>query len=463
MDMEIKKLIDLIGQTSADAWEITEVKTHGWEFYFIRHRLDQNRLVRTTHTTVRIFRKIEDGKLLGSASEEIPPTASDEEALRILHALSERAGFVRNPAYTLLDPGEETALSGDAGSKTALPGASGSETAPSKGSCAEGGSVKNEPSVSDIARNFIKTMEEILESADADLNSYEIFANVREVHFVNSNGIDKVETYPDSMLEAVVNARDKGREIELYRICHMGSCDRENLTAELVNAMRFGRDRLKALPMPKLEKIPVLFTTSDAKEICRFFTDRMSASFKAQGYSDFEVGTPLFGGQMESRVTVEAVKSLPNSSCNRGFDAEGALRRDAVLIREGVPEQFLGDRQFSSYLGLKNSFMPGNYRLSGGTYSEEELRRGDYLEAVEFSDFQVDALSGNLAGEIRLAYWHHGKEVTPVTGGSISATLLEAGKTMKLTRALRQYDNMEIPAAIRLEDVSVTGVDDKTE
>ena len=36
-------------------------------------------------------------------------------------------------------------------------------------------------------------------------------------------------------------------------------------------------------------------------------------------------------------------------------------------------------------------------------------------------------------------------------------------KTMKLTRALRQYDNMEIPAAIRLEDVSVTGVDDKTE
>ena len=112
MDMEIKKLIDLIGQTSADAWEITEVKTHGWEFYFIRHRLDQNRLVRTTHTTVRIFRKIEDGKLLGSASEEIPPTASDEEALRILHALSERAGFVRNPAYTLLDPGEECSFGG---------------------------------------------------------------------------------------------------------------------------------------------------------------------------------------------------------------------------------------------------------------------------------------------------------------------------------------------------------------
>ena len=76
---------------------------------------------------------------------------------------------------------------------------------------------------------------------------------------------------------------------------------------------------------------------------------------------------------------------------------------------------------------------------------------------MEFSDFQTDALSGNLAGEVRLAYWHHDGEVIPVTGGSISATMMEAAKTMKMSRNLKQYDNMEIPAVIRLEDVSVTG------
>ena len=36
-------LIDLVKNAGADAWEITDVVNEGWEFYFIRHKLDQNR------------------------------------------------------------------------------------------------------------------------------------------------------------------------------------------------------------------------------------------------------------------------------------------------------------------------------------------------------------------------------------------------------------------------------------
>ena len=75
--MEIPQIIEMLKDIKADAWEIEECVNESWQFYFIRHALDQNRLVRTTHTIVRVYREMEDGKLLGSASEEIPKTSAE--------------------------------------------------------------------------------------------------------------------------------------------------------------------------------------------------------------------------------------------------------------------------------------------------------------------------------------------------------------------------------------------------
>ncbi len=428
--MNLTQLTELVKASGADAWQITQVLREGMEFYFIRQALDQNRFVETNHTTVRLFKELDGGQAIGSASEEIPPTASKEEAQELLASLLGRASYASNPYYTLNAPAEPVSASG-----------------------------QKAPDVAQVAKTFLETMRSIPASDEACLNSYEIFANVKTVRLLNSRGVDLTAVYPDSMLEVVVNANRGEKEIELYRISRMGSCDAAELKRSLAETMRIGQDRLRAQPMPKLGNIPVLFTSADVKELAGFFISRMSASFKKRGYSDWEIGKPLFDGKMQTPLSLETKLFLPNSSCNRFFDEEGALRRDAVLIRAGVPECFLGDRQFSCYLGLENSFQPGNYTLSGGTESEEALRTGDYLEAVEFSDFQTDALSGSLGGEIRLAYWHHDGITTPVTGGSISASMLENAASMRMSKELRQYDNMEVPAAIRLENVSVTGIE----
>ena len=39
-------IVSLMKESGVYAWEISDVKTTGWEFYFIRHALDQNRAVR---------------------------------------------------------------------------------------------------------------------------------------------------------------------------------------------------------------------------------------------------------------------------------------------------------------------------------------------------------------------------------------------------------------------------------
>lgn len=417
----------LLNEAGVTAWELSEVRTQGWEFYFIRHALDQNRVKDVSHITVKVFQLIEDGKFLGSASCEIAPTADETEIRAQIADLAYRATLVKNRPYTLRAPEAD-------------------EPAP------------EEPiDLAAIARDFLRTVRKLPETAGEDINSYEIFVSAKTRRFMSSTGIDRRESYPSSMLEVVVNARREGHEIELYRNYKSGTCDVEGLRKDLLRTMQYGRDRLLAKPTPALEKADVLFTARDAVSLYDYFADRLNAAMVYRKLSDWELGKPVAETFHGDRPTVTALRELPNSSMNRRFDGEGATIRDAVLLEDGVAKNYLGARMFAAYLGLEQAFSPTNLAASGGTRSEEELRAGAYLEVVEFSDFQVDSVTGDLFGEIRLAYWHDGETVTPVTGGSLSGSMLELAGEMYFTRESAQYDNWRIPAATLLKGVTVTG------
>ncbi|MBQ1306211.1 MAG: TldD/PmbA family protein, partial [Erysipelotrichales bacterium] len=211
---------------------------------------------------------------------------------------------------------------------------------------------------------------------------------------------------------------------------------------------------------PKLGKFPVIFSTSDVLSIYEGFSlDRMSAAAKYMRYSDYEIGKPIVENPEGDMVTLYALHELENSSHNFLFDEEGALIRDRCLIRNNIPENFYGNRQFSQYLNLDHSSIVYNYSVEGGTKSASELRKGDCLEIVEFSDFQCHPITGDIAGEIRLAYWRHDGIVTPVSGGSVSGNMRELAKKMYLSKELRQYDSALVPSVTRIEGVQITGIE----
>ena len=416
-------LLPCLAECGADAWEVTESRTEGWEFYFIRHALDQHRVRHVTHTTVKLYKKSEDGTLLGSASSEIHESASEQETRDLLSRLLFQASLVRNPVYALHEPQPVEPLS--------LP----------------------IPDISDMARDFIETMKEIPETAAENINSYEIFVNLSTRRFMNSNGIDLTETVPDSMIEVVVNARNEDHEIELYRSYTSGTCDRENLKKDLSDTLRFGRDRLHTVPTPPVSSAPVILSTSAAVDVYGYFIDRMNAAMKYRRLSDWEIGQKV----TESGLTLEAVRSLPNSSENHAFDSEGAPVRDLLLIENGTASAFWGSQQYAGYLGLKDAFIAQNFKISGGTASADALRTGTYLEVVEFSDFQVDSMTGDIAGEIRLAYFHDGDTTTIVSGGSVSGSMRETA--LSFSKETRQYDTHLIPMVTRLENMHITGIE----
>ena len=422
-DRHLEQLLSILKSSGADAWEVTDTNEWGWEFYFIRHRLDQHRTKAVDSFAVKVYKKLEDGRFLGSASAQIAPDASEEEMRRTVEGLCRDASYVRNPFYTLNKPVKaETA-----------------ETAPMdmKAVCAD----------------FLQAMRSLPETETEDLNSYEIFVSEIRRRFLNSEGIDVTDVYPSSMVEAVVNARKDGHEIELYRLFHSGTCSKDTLTRELTEALAYGRDRLVTTPTPALGKADVVFSTDPARELYLYFIDRLHTSMVYRGMSDWKTGDAV----APETLTVRAVKTLPNSSGNTAWDAEGAPVRDLTLIENGKAVSYWGRRQFSQYLGLESSFEASNFAVSGGTESADDLRRGDFLEVVEFSDFQVDPIAGDIAGEIRLAYLHQGGKVTPVSGGSVSGNIRELLDGFRFSKETRQYDCLLIPSVTRLQGVTVTG------
>ena len=420
-------ILALLKASGADAWEASDTVTEGWEFYFIRHRLDQNRVRDVEHIRVRVCRKSPEGKTLGSASGEIAPTATREEAAAMIARLLQQAELVKNPYYTLNQPRGGAEPAGEAADLAAL------------------------------SRDFVETMRSLPETQTEDVNSYEIFTSNVKRRLVNSEGVDVTTVAPRSALEVVVNARREAHEIELYRMYTSGTCDREGLRARISETMRFGRDRLAAVPTPRLGTSAVVFSTDAAVELYRCFIDRVSAEYRYQQLSDLAPGREAVEGARGDRLTIHAVKHLDNSSANAACDAEGAPVRDLALIEDGVVRGCWGSRQFAQYLNLEDSFIAGNFAVAGGVQPAQALREGPCLEVVEFSDFQVDAVTGDLAGEIRLGYLRDADGVKIVTGGSVSGSLLELAKDMRFSAETVQYDNIVIPAVTRLEGVSVTG------
>ena len=431
--MELIKYLDAEGLN----WELTQTITRGWEFYFVKHELDQHRAKEINDVTVKVLRLSEDGSTLGTAAATIPLPSDPsemrkEEMEKTAKDLAYRASLVKNRPYTLLAGHESHRLH-------------------------EEPVVR--PDIASIAKAFIEAVRSLPETDTEFVNSYEIFVEEKIRIFRNSAGIDVTEIFPRSFAEVVINARHGDHEIELYRSYNSSTCDAEALKEDLTRTMQFGRDRLLAEPTPALGSIDVVFSTADAVSIYQFFTERLLANMIYQQYSDWSIGKDVAPEAEGDRLTITALQELPNSSHNTVFDAEGAPITDTVVMEDFVPKAVLGNRMFSCYMGLENSFIPSNYRVEGGTRTEAQLREGRYLEAVEFSDFQVDEVTGDIFGEIRLGYLHDGDAVKIVTGGSISGSMFGFINNLQASKALRRYDNMEIPALTRLQGVTVTGIE----
>ena len=60
MAENLERLLKVLKASGADAWEVTDTLEKGWEFYLIRHALDQNRYKELESFRVKVYRRMDD-------------------------------------------------------------------------------------------------------------------------------------------------------------------------------------------------------------------------------------------------------------------------------------------------------------------------------------------------------------------------------------------------------------------
>ena len=144
--------------------------------------------------------------------------------------------------------------------------------------------------------------------------------------------------------------------------------------------------------------------------------------------------------------------------CSRfsaAFDADGVTLADRKIIENGKVVGMFGANRFAEYLGEKPT---GNLRcveVEKGTLTDEELLKAPYLECVSLSGLQLDLYNDYIGGEIRLAYYHDGEKVVPLTGISMSGRLSEVLANIRLSDKTRVFENYGGPYKVLLKGMEI--------
>ena len=94
--MKIDMIKELLEKSGAFAWRITDTVTKGWEFYFIRHSLDQNRSKDIENIQITVYVLSEDKKSVGTASADMGPDETKEYVELTIKDLMYQASLVQD-------------------------------------------------------------------------------------------------------------------------------------------------------------------------------------------------------------------------------------------------------------------------------------------------------------------------------------------------------------------------------
>lgn len=433
----IEKIINILtNMNGIDGWKINEKKIESKELFFIKKELDMNRAKDVQRINVTVYKDFEeDGKKYrGSSTIKIHPTMKEEEIKNSISTALYAASFVKNEHYHLVKPKVEIQPA-----------------------------LENKFSKDSMSNWMPKLTEEIFRTDKYEngwLNSAELFLDKIKVRIINSEGVDvSYETYRGEF-EFITNWKEPaGEEVELYKDILFSDYN-EGVIAESVDEMfKICRDKAIAKPTPVLKDIPVILSGEPVKVFFDYYYVQASAKSVYEHTSIGKIGESIKGGDVKGdKVSISLDPYLDNSTASAPYDEDGFRLSKVSLYEDSILKRYWGNTRFSQYLGIEPTGNIRNIVVNGGSKSVEEFKKEPYLELKVFSDFQMDPLTGDFAGEIRLGWYNDGEKIIPVTGGSISGNINEAHKEMYLSKELQKINNFSGPKSIKLLNVSIAGV-----
>ncbi|MCR5322231.1 MAG: hypothetical protein K6E85_02955 [Lachnospiraceae bacterium] len=427
------KILAALSRLHIDEYIINEEQTRSAELFFIKKSLDTRRIKNFTNYAVTVYRPFEkDGRAMkGSSMVHIYDSMTDAELDKTLSGAYLAASFVCNPTYELQE-------------------ATGNEFIEMR-------SDLQGKSLEESAKIMADALFAEDKGGDAFLNSAELFVNEITTHIWTSTGIDSGYRKYYVTGEFVAQCKTP-QDVETYQGFRYDALETEALKAKVRRTLDYTLARAQAKKAPAAGNYRVIICDAYVKEIFSYYTARSLAPYIYAKYSSFKLDENVQektadGGSCPVKgdsLSITLIPSVPYSS-------EGTFMTKRQLLDNGVLKTYHGNVRFSRYIGVEPT---GDYRsikVEPGSTSIEDMKKESYLQIVNFSDFQMDDFTGHFGGEIRLAFLYDGDTVTPVTGGSINGSIIEAQSSMLLSKETQVEDGYEGPLAVCFDNIPVAG------
>lgn len=423
----IDRIQSALARCGISMWRINETVEETAELFFVRKELDTRRTKDVRKYEVTVFRDV-DGQpggepTRGSTSVKLISAMDDDQIDEELRGAYYAAQFASNPYFELTDP----------------------TTAPMIEKTGELSGAPLAQSAGKMARAlFAPDRHE-----DAFINSAELFVSRSAQRILSSEGTDVAYTDAKVSGEFVVQCKQP-EDVEIHNDFEYGELDEQALSDKVAEALTFVRDRARAQRILKSGRYDLVLSGNAVVEMLSYYVDRSSAFMVYGHYSTWQNGDDAQGEADGERLSLTLRATQP-------YSAEGIPMADLPLLDSGKLLAYHGPNRFCRYLGVKPTGSYEKVSCANGTVPFEELKKGPCLWAVTFSDFQLDVMSGHFGGEIRLAYLIEDGKVTPVTGGSVNGSILEAQRDLTFSTQRYVTAKYDGPYAMRLKDVSIAG------
>lgn len=422
----INRILMELKKQQIQTYLINEVAQECLELYFIKKELEMRRLKDVKTYEVTIYHDFNEGETLmrGASSSFVYQTMTDDELAQTLQDLYVAAAYVPNPFYKIPSPHSNRSV---------------------VKRC-----VMSDTSLLECANQVVKALYVNDVHEEVFINSSEIYIQKKHHHTLNSEGVDVSYASYSVRGEFVVSCLVP-EDVETYQSFEYDDVLAEALIEKVVQTLEMTKDRAMATGAPKAFKYTVLLDAKYIEKLLSYYVAQSSAYFVYSKYSEAKIGDSLQGDEISGDLLqIELCETIP-------YSHDGILMKDRLLLEDGCLKLIHGPSKYASYLEIEPT---GNYKkmkVASGNVGVNDLRVGEYLEIVNFSDFQVDVMTGDFAGEVRLAYYDDGQTRIPVTGGSISGNIKEIQRDFKFSKERVLEYGYDGPKLMRLAAVNFVG------
>jgi len=420
-------IIDALnGHNQVSGWKINIHKKESQELFFVKGKLETLRCTDTCDKLVTVY--VRHGEYLGDAQFYVYPSTTSHQLDGLIQEAVSKALLINNPAYTL--PGAET---GDYRVESNF----------------------SETDSGELAAKIANTVFESNSLPNGSLNSVEIFVNRHTDTICNSNGLHKSQVRYDAMVEAIPTYNGEAQSVELYEQYNFATLDDAALRAEISGKMEEVKARFEAVTPDFPINCKVILRPEEISELMRTIAWDLEYSGVYANSTLFRKGDLIQKNATGDLLNITMAGQVPGCITSAGFDGDGLSLGSVCLVENGKAMNYYGSNRYGQYLG---EIPTGNLRclcVAAGTAEPADFGAGPYLEVVSMSGLQVDLHSDYLGGEVRLAYYHDGEKITPVTGISISGSVSAVLNTIRLGRETTVLGGYCGPARVILTGMNI--------